>query len=293
MEMRVNSVKKIIRDYKVTLAIHYPDQEIMNMIYLLFDTFMGWPKTMIHLSPDEEIPKKEMRLFEHALQELGTGKPIQYVLGWTNFNGISLKVNSHVLIPRPETEELCRIIKSDLENTENRSFSLLDVGTGSGCIALDLKSNFPDSQVTGIDASQDAIGLARLNASDNFCEVSLHVADILNPSDCAVIGMFDVIVSNPPYVTVGEKELMHKNVLDFEPASALFVPDDDPLLFYRAIANLAVSHLYKPGRLYFEINKQFGTMVCQLIQSFGFEHAEPLCDIHGKERFVRAILKSA
>ncbi len=292
MEMRVNSVRKIISDYKAVLAIHYPDQEVMNIIYLLFDAFMGWPKTMIHLSPDEEIPGKEMRLFDHALQELGKGMPIQYVLGRTNFNGINLKVNSHVLIPRPETEELCRIIKSDMEKTENRSFTLLDIGTGSGCIAVDLKSNFPDSQVTGVDASQAAIDMAIVNALDNYCEVSFHVADILNPSDCAMIGMFDVIASNPPYVTEGEKTLMHKNVLDFEPAAALFVPDNDPLLFYRSIAGMAVSHLNKPGRLYFEINEQYGTRVCQLIRSFGFEHAEPLCDIHGKERFIRAILKS-
>ena len=292
MEMRDNSVKKIIRDYKATLAIHYPEQEIMNMIYLLFDDFMGWPKAMIHLSPDEEIPGKEMRLFDHALLELGMGKPIQYVMGRTNFNGINLKVNAHVLIPRPETEELCRIIKSEMDNTKKSYFAFLDVGTGSGCIAVDLKSYFPDSLVTGIDVSQDAIDLAKVNALDNYCEVSFHVADILDPSDCALIGMFDIIVSNPPYVTENEKTLMHKNVLDFEPAAALFVPDNDPLLFYRAIANMAVSHLHRPGRLYFEINEQYGTRVCQLIRSFGFEYAETLCDIHGKERFVRAVLKS-
>ena len=288
MEMKRNSVKNLIGDFKDKLAIHYPVHEIMNILYLLFEEIMEWPKTRVHLSYDAEIPEKEWYIFNQFLNGLAGGMPIQYILGWTLFDGCRIKVNSDVLIPRPETEELCSVIKSDHSYPSSPCFSILDIGTGSGCIPISLKKFFLTAAITGIDVSIAAIDLATLNAMENQCEIEFRQSDIFNDNDCNQLGVFDVIVSNPPYVLEREKQSMHRNVIDFEPHSALFVPDKDPLLFYRAIAGFSQSHLAQNGLLYLEINEQFGMETSRMVQSFGFEKVEVLCDIHGKNRFVRA-----
>jgi release factor glutamine methyltransferase len=291
MEIKSNSVKELIQLYKTNLAVHYPAHEIMQIIYLLFEEYMGWSKTKVHLSYIEDMPENKMFIFDQFLSELITGKPVQYVLGWTLFNGIKIIVNNNVLIPRPETEELCLKIKSDLSLKTKMCFSILDIGTGSGCISIDLKKNFPTSIVTGIDCSQPAIDIASTNANANNCSVNFLLLDILNPVDCSTLGLFDLIVSNPPYVRESEKATMHMNVKAFEPASALFVPDEDPLKYYEAIAAFALEHLTHEGRLYFEINEKFGRDVCLLTKSLGFGTVDRICDINGKDRFIRAILR--
>ncbi|MEI7498813.1 MAG: peptide chain release factor N(5)-glutamine methyltransferase [Bacteroidota bacterium] len=287
--MNTYPVKKLIQVFKSELFTYYPENEIMQILYILFEAFMGWPKTKVHLSFDSEIPENEMRAFKHALDELKSGKPIQYILGRTVFNGSKLIVNESVLVPRPETEELCLIIKSDHRLKPYHKFSILDIGTGSGCISIDLKRYFPDSSVTGIDSSPAAIEIAKTNAGNNGCEISFIKSDILNDDDNLKLALFDVIVSNPPYVLESEKQFMHRNVIDFEPESALFVPDNNPLLYYRAIADFAREHLTPQGLLFFEINEKYGEDICRLLLSFGFEKAEVLIDINGKDRFVRAI----
>ena len=288
MEMKLNSVKILIEDFKNKLAIHYPVNEIMHILYLLFEEIMEWPKTRVHLSYDVEIPEKEWYTFNQFLNGLAGGMPVQYLLGWTMFDGCRIKVNSNVLIPRPETEELCSMIKSDLSHQSSSSLSILDIGTGSGCIPISLKKFFHTAAITGIDVSLAAIDLAILNAKENHCEIEFRRSDIFNDKDCFQLGLFHVIVSNPPYVLEKEKQSMHRNVIDFEPRNALFVPDHDPLLFYRAIAGFCHSHLGQNGSLYLEINAQFGMETCRMVQSFGFEKVEVLCDIHGKYRFIRA-----
>jgi release factor glutamine methyltransferase len=288
MEKNPNSVKSIIQDFKDDLSILYPDKEIMHILYLLFEEIMGWPKTRIHLSYDAEIPEREIVAFRQILAGLTAGKPIQYILGWALFDGCKLAVNSNVLIPRPETEELCQLIKSDFGAGKTRPLSILDIGTGSGCISIALKMYFLNARVVGIDSSQPSIELARQNAVANLCEVDFLCSDILIPNKGPKLGMFDVIVSNPPYVLEKEKKQMHQNVIDFEPAGALFVPDNDPLLFYRAITGFAHDHLLYQGSLYFEINENFGMETCKMVQSSGFEKVEVLCDMNGKNRFVRA-----
>jgi len=290
MEIKAISVKSLIHLYKNELSSLYPDNEIMQMIYFLFEECMGWAKTTVHMSLNQEIPDKAMPSFTRALSELTTGKPIQYVLGCTLFNGSRLTVNSNVLIPRPETEELCSIIKSDCDQKPFPPSSILDIGTGTGCISIDLKKYFLNARVTGIDSSPEAINTAMLNARDNYCKIDFLVSDILNDINWDHFGLFNIIVSNPPYVLETEKQKMNKNVIDFEPAIALFVPDGNPLLYYRSITAFARRHLMPGGILYFEINERFGMETGNLVKDYGYDKVELIKDIRGKDRFIRATL---
>jgi release factor glutamine methyltransferase len=290
MDPAGNLVKYLIRNFRVKLYGLYPDQEIMQFIYLLFEAYLGWHKSKVHLSLETELPGSVLNLFNMALVELQAGRPIQYILGHSWFNGTLLKVDSNVLVPRPETEELCAVIKADCQGMENDHLSILDIGTGSGCIAIDLKKHFPCSTVTALDNSRGALKIAGENARSNHCAISFIHADIMNQADLTGLGKFNLIVSNPPYVLESEKRLMHRNVLEFEPGEALFVGDEDPLLFYRVISAFAVSHLIPPARLYFEINERFAGEVAELVLAAGFDDIRKLNDFHGKARFVTAIL---
>ncbi|MCX6305578.1 MAG: peptide chain release factor N(5)-glutamine methyltransferase [Bacteroidetes bacterium] len=293
MEQAGNLVKNLIKEFHQRLARIYPEQEIRQFIYILFEAYLGWPKTRVHVSLDARVPELAMNAFVKALEELADGKPVQYILGQAWFNGTMLKVDRNVLVPRPETEELCAMIRMGYPGRHNHPASILDIGTGSGCIAIDLKKYFQHSEVTAVDISTGALEIAKGNASSCHCDISFVHADILDEADRATLGRFDLIVSNPPYVTEREKTKMHRNVTEFEPAQALFVADGDPLVFYRAIAGFAASHLVPPGYLYFEINEKFGKEVAGLVSSFGFEEVCISLDFHGKERFVSAVLKSS
>lgn len=220
------------------------------------------------------------------VKELKTGKPFQYILGETEFFGLNIKVTPDVLIPRPETEELV-----DLIIRENKDFKgeIIDFGTGSGCIAIALAANIRDAEITGVDVSGKALDIARLNASGNNVKVNFEKNDILAFS---ITGKkTGIIVSNPPYVRQSEKAVMQKNVLDFEPAQALFVDDHDPLLFYRKILEIAGEILVEGGKIYFEINEALGSEIMEVFDSFGYKEKSIIKDLNNRDRFAKAIKK--
>jgi len=232
------------------------------------------------LAPDPERDRK----LEAALRRLAQGEPLQYIIGSTPFCGLTFRVDSRVLIPRPETAELVEWVTEDA----GASGCLLDIGTGSGCIAVTLAHNLPHWKVQGWDISEGVLEVARENSRLNGTDVEFCKADILNmrETDCH----FDVIVSNPPYVLESEKEQMETRVLDFEPHSALFVPDSDPLRFYRAIAEFGNRALNKGGRLYFEINPLEAEALKEMLSDAGYHDIELRKDIFGKLRMIKAIL---
>jgi len=293
MKNKLGTVKNLIQLFDRDLKGIYRWEEIRQILFMLFGEYLGWSKIRVHLSYDEEIDEAALVLFISALAELRTGKPVQYILGKTWFNGNLLTVDSGVLVPRPETEELCALIGTVLHDRQQHEFQVLDIGTGSGCIAIDLKKRFPLAAVAAIDNSSAALEIASKNARENGCKIKFLQADIMNINDQAGLATYDVIVSNPPYVTESEKKLMNRNVLEFEPHQALFISDIDPLLFYYVISGFALSHLTRPGHLFFEINERFGHEICNMLLSSGFTDNAVIQDIHGKDRFVSAILKSA
>ncbi len=274
-----------IQYIKTELAGIYPETETEGLIRMILEAVCGWSFTMQQIRRDEIIGYVESDKIKSIVARLKQHEPIQYILGDTYFFGLQLKVTSAVLIPRPETEELVDLI---LHETVDEPGTVLDIGTGSGCIALALKSRLKNASISGVDISENALEIARENGILNGLDVQFFQADILNwqKYDWPV---FDVIVSNPPYVTESEKKLIHKNVLDFEPSNALFVEDTDPLLFYRTIAQFALEKLNPKGRIYFEINEKFGTETQNMLAGFGFTNIKIVTDIHGKNRFVKAI----
>lgn len=262
------------------LADVYPPDEARAAAWALIEEMSGIGRTEIFLDPRAEIVPPPA--FFEALEQLRAHRPLQYVLGTAEFYGLTLRLDERVLIPRPETEELVRRIVG-----ENRGASprILDVGTGSGAIALALARELPGAAVTGLDISPGALELARENARTNGVEVNFQSLDILTQ---VPEGQYDLIVSNPPYVRVCERSAMRRNVLDYEPEAALFVPDDDPLLFYRRIASLGRRLLVPGGALWFEINEAFGRETAELLAGMGYEDMALWRDLFGKERMVRA-----
>ena len=233
---------------------------------------------------DMDVPADLPDGWETELERLASGKPFQYVMGQTEFCGLPFKVTPEVLIPRPETEELvCRIID---ENKKRSGLSVLDIGTGSGAIAVTLAKDLPDAQVTALDVSEGALAVAAGNAGRNGVAVSFLKSDIL--SEAPLPGRYDLIVSNPPYVPERDREGMHRNVRDHEPALALFVPDDRPLLFYEAIANKAAATLNPGGRLYLETYEAYHQELKQLLEDNGFTNVGCWNDLFGRPRFVVA-----
>jgi release factor glutamine methyltransferase len=227
---------------------------------------------------------------EASMQRLLNQEPIQYVLGHTCFYGRSFMVSPHVLIPRPETEELVDWIIRE-HRTVEAEYQIIDIGTGSGCISITLAKELAEAQVTAVDISSQALQTAQANARLNHAELSWIEADILKYEQFpALINLkLDMVVSNPPYVTQAEKTLMHTNVLDYEPHLALFVSNEDPLLFYRRIAGYCQHHLKPGGVSYLEVNEQYAQQVAELLQNYGFKQIHIQVDMFGKERFVKGI----
>ena len=233
---------------------------------------------------DMDVPADLPDGWETELERLASGEPFQYVMGRTEFCGLTFNVTPEVLIPRPETEELvCRIIA---ENKSRSGLSVLDIGTGSGAIAVTLAKELPDAQVTALDVSEGALAVAAGNAGRNGVTVNFLKSDIL--SEAPLPGRYDLIVSNPPYVPERDREGMHRNVRDHEPALALFVPDDRPLLFYEAIANKAAATLNPGGRLYLETYEAYHQELKQLLEDNGFTNVGCWNDLFGRPRFVVA-----
>jgi release factor glutamine methyltransferase len=209
------------------------------------------------------------------------------------FHGLDLAVTPDVLIPRAETEELVNLICTENAHRSFETISVLDIGTGSGCIGLAIKKRFPYSNTVLLDISEEALTLARQNATRNNFTIETVKMNILEKQHLGRFPLFHLIVSNPPYVMNDDKKQMHPNVLEHEPHLALFVPDEDPLVFYRAIAEFSISHLHRPGLLYLEINDRFGQEIRKLLSDKGFERAEVVKDFSGKDRFIRAEVKSS
>lgn len=283
MSAGLKTIKDIREHLIKELRDIYPENEINAITNLIFKTLFGMDRLHIHINADSIMPSDSRNRFIEIARELKTGKPIQYILGETFFYGCTIKVNNATLIPRPETEELV-----DLILKENRDFKgkITDVGTGSGCIAISLKKNLSSAEVTGLDISENALEVARSNALLNEAAVSFIRCDILH-IDQAKVPFCDIIVSNPPYVTESEKQHMRRNVLDFEPHKALFVPESDPLVFYRAIINYSEKTLTPGGKIYLEINEAKGNDVLQLLDLAGFNEIKIITDLNGKNRFVK------
>lgn len=283
-----STVSALRRLFLENLRNLYEPGEINSIIYILFDEFLGWPRTRLHLEPDTIMEGKDAVRFYSALDTLAKGCPVQYVTGHAEFNELRFRVNPAVLIPRPETAELAALIVSEVRNNLKGPVSALDIGTGSGCIAVYLKKHLPHINMHAIDISLEAIATARSNAALNETEIEFSRADIMDIKLPKGFGSFGLIVSNPPYVTMKEKKLMHPNVRDYEPSAALFVPDSDPLLFYRAIVKFAALSLSSNGLLYLEINEAYGREIRQLLEGSGFNDVRLMADFRGRDRFAAA-----
>lgn len=260
----------------------YPVSEIEGFTRIIFESVCGWSFTRQLVKKHEKIQEPDFLKIQEIITRLKTFEPIQYILGETEFFGLRLMVNPSVLIPRPETEELVDwIVRSDLPPDSR----ILDIGTGSGCIALALKSVLKNAAVSGIDISEGALETANENAAKNKLDVRFNQSDILK-NDNRNNEVYDVIVSNPPYIRESEKLLMLPNVLEYEPGNALFVPDSDPLVFYRSIAAFAIKNLAENGKLFLEINENLGHEMKNMLVDFGFCNIEIRKDINEKNRMI-------
>ncbi len=278
-------MQKLVRYIHSELQGLYPETEIHSFTQLIIEKLTGFSRTEIIVNKNTLFSEKQRKEVESFIEKLKNFLPIQYILGETEFYGLTFQVNSSVLIPRPETEELVEWIRN--ENDCNANLRMLDIGTGSGCIAIILKHEFQHSEVDAFDISEEALETARMNAELNNLTVSFSKVDILNPPEFET--KWDIIVSNPPYVLEKEKEEILPNVLDYEPHVALFVPDNDPLLFYLKIALFAQQHLQPNGKLYFEINRTAGRATVDLLSGMGFSGIELRKDISGNDRMVKAV----
>lgn len=267
-----------------TLEPLYGNGEARAITDYVLDVCFGLSKADILCGAVEEMTAEKTAELNKIFGRLTEGEPVQYVLGRAEFSGRWFSVRPGVLIPRPETEELCAWITAD--SKASASPKVLDIGTGSGCIAITLQLDMPESKVTAWDISADALDVARENAQQLGANVNFVKLDALNAKP---EGEWDVIVSNPPYICEKEKKDMAVNVLEHEPHTALFVPDADPLLFYRAITRLAVQTLNKGGRLYFEINPIYADDTCRMMQAEGMTAVELRSDMYGKQRMAKGI----
>ena len=271
--------------FERSLVNQYPKEEIHSFFQLLAHHFLGYSRFEVNQHRSDELQEEQLSSFTEALERLKADEPIQYIIGETEFYSLPFQVTSATLIPRPETEELVDWILEDARVSDYPVQTVLDVGTGTGCIAIALASHLEDSEVSAIDISAEALHIAKKNAVRNGVAVEFVQRDILQSN--ALPQSYDVIVSNPPYVRESEKQQMHANVLNNEPASALFVADEDPLVFYRKITQLARNHLNQGGALYFEINEYLSEEMKALVTAEGFKSITLKKDIHGKLRMLR------
>jgi len=272
----------------------YPKEEIDSFFFICTEHFYGISRLTLALQPNYILTKtEEGKLFE-VLTDLKLQKPIQYSLGKTEFYGLTFAVNQHVLIPRPETEELVDKILKELPNS-NDSYTIVDIGTGSGCIAISLAKKLPNAKIYAIDVSEEALKIAKQNATTNEVNIEfvhtsiLEVQSLINT--LSLQEGLDVIVSNPPYVRELEKAAMQKNVLEYEPGLALFVDDTNPLVFYNVITKLAANDLKIGGKLYFEINQYLGKEMISLLEKYTFKNIKLTKDIFEADRMIQGTKK--
>jgi release factor glutamine methyltransferase len=265
-----------------SLVSIYDQREAETIVQYIFEDVFNIRRPL----SDFIFNNKEQSQLENIKTRLLNHEPWQYIIGQADFYGLKFNVNPNVLIPRPETEELVYQILQDLKTSELVQPTILDIGTGSGCIPITIQKENPNTQVSAIDISIAAIQTAQSNAQLNEVQVNFQVFDILNKKHWQELGQFDVIVSNPPYIPNKEKALMHRNVLDHEPQLALFVEDDQPLIFYETIAEFAQAHLNKNGVLYFEINEFSGKATIEVLKKLNYKNVQLIQDMSGRDRIA-------
>jgi release factor glutamine methyltransferase len=278
----------ILKDFRETfskqLSATYPKTEIDTFFFMLIEEYLGLQRIDTVLKPDFLITTNKLSLLNTALKRLQNEEPLQYILGKTEFYGLPFLVNKNTLIPRPETEELVELILKEVD--KSKPLQILDIGTGSGCIPISLAKKLPKATIFAIDVSKEALSIAKQNASLYNVAINFLQEDILKTEILAQ--KFDIIVSNPPYVRALEKVAIKNNVLANEPHLALFVEDNNPLIFYDKIADLAKEHLHKNGMLYFEINEYLGKEMIALVAQKGFKDIQLKKDLFGKDRILKA-----
>lgn len=288
--MRLKDIQKVFHQ---ELDVIYGKNEVTSFFNILMSHYLKLNRIALVLEPELTVSKEEEQPLFEALSRLEQEEPIQYIIGETQFYDLTFKVNEHTLIPRPETEELVQwIVKCHSERSEESQLKILDIGTGTGCIAISLAKHLPKAKVYALDLSKEALKVARQNAELNNVEVHFINADILNRDSWNLEFkdlQFDIIVSNPPYVRNLEKAEIKNNVLKHEPHLALFVEDYNPLQFYEAISDIAVDKLTENGLLFFEINQYLGNETKQLLHNKGFKDLELKTDIFGNNRMLKGL----
>ncbi|SOS47123.1 peptide chain release factor N(5)-glutamine methyltransferase [Tenacibaculum dicentrarchi] len=291
-------------DFITQLAEIYPQTEIDTFFFYLIEEYLDFQRIDVLMKADFEIIDSKQVLFNNAIQRLKKQEPIQYILGNTEFYGFPFLVNENTLIPRPETEELVEWILEEISDIKNSQYdevlkprSILEIGTGTGCIPISLKKHLADFDISAIDVSKEALKIAKENAKQNTVDINFIAQDILKAENLNFISSsnssdicFDIIVSNPPYVRELEKAEIKNNVLENEPHLALFVSDDNPLIFYNKIADLAKLHLTKNGLLFFEINQYLAKETVAMLTEKGFNNIELKKDFVGNDRMIKASL---
>ena len=290
-------VKQYRNYFNETLKTIYPITEIDSFFFLLLEEYLGFRRVDIVLKSDFKISQETLNLLQSATKQLEQEVPLQYIIGKTEFYGLPFVVNKHVLIPRPETEELVAWVVSESsrfktfntstkQTTDKKQLKILDIGTGSGCIPISLKKQLPFAKISAIDISEEALSVAKKNAVLNNVDIHFILQDILKT--VALDQHYDIIISNPPYVRELEKKELKNNVLKNEPHVALFVENDNPLIFYAKIAELAKNYLNKNGLLFFEINQYLGTETIDLVNKKGLKNIQLKKDMFGNDRIVVA-----
>ncbi len=282
MKVKSNKISDILKYYTNFLIESFNENESKSLIRILFEEYTTYKSAELAINLDKAINESQLLKIHKAVKALKNNMPVQYIIGKASFYDIELFVDENVLIPRPETEELVEWILTD--NSVDTKAKILDIGTGSGCIAVTLKKHLPEAKVAACDFSEKAIEIAKKNAENKNTDIDFHHWDILEVKNFSA--KYDIIVSNPPYVMEKEKSLMQMNVLDYEPDTALFVPDSDPLLYYKAIADFAIKNLNTNGRLYLEINENLGEETMSLLKNRGFTNVILKKDINGKDRMI-------
>jgi release factor glutamine methyltransferase len=288
-------ISKLIKEYKRQLRQVYGKEESESLLFILLQEFTGLTRTALLAEPERPVEEDVVIRMDEAVDRLSDHVPVQYILGKTLFYGLEFYVDENVLIPRPETEELVDWVIGDLKASggtmgDDHPRELLDIGTGSGCIAVAIGKNIPDIGITATDIYTSVLQIARKNARYHGLRIRFLKHDILSWFVRDLSGSYDVVVSNPPYICLSERVFMRQNVLQYEPWISLFVSDEHPLIFYEAIAAFANKHLKRPGRLYLEINETKGHEVTALLAGKGFSDIVLRQDINGKDRMVRATL---
>ncbi|MDG1477340.1 MAG: peptide chain release factor N(5)-glutamine methyltransferase [Vicingaceae bacterium] len=288
MKLGNNTLKAACNYFKKELRNTYDESELNQILQISFHHFFGLSRAELIFNQDDLISEENVKKIIELVTALKTNKPLAQIIGEWEFYGMKFKVNENTLIPRPETEELVHLIVEENKNVKN--CKVLDIGTGTGCIAVALKSEMEAVNVSAFDISTEALKTATENAKLNKLNVSFEQVNILDWKRQKLVEKYDLIVSNPPYIPEKEKNLMQQNVLGFEPELALFVNDNEPLIFYEVIADFAIENLTPNGKLYFEINENYGQETKQMLANKTFKNVTIVKDLNGKDRIIKANL---